>query len=210
MTYLQIYTQKFLCGHPDEFIKVQLHKDNTIVHNLLPIDVYEGYIGENRQVVTKARCLRCAKKAKDKNDREPSKGREILRRIYMAGLSSTFTIGDDTVYKGGSDHDTADPIANPHLRITEAEHKAHHIAMQAEASQLRGNSSSVPARRVWNAPLQIPHQTEAGDRRDNLVDAHQSRLTGVDISRSSINAQPPRETFESTVNNKTTRETELN
>jgi hypothetical protein len=110
----------------------------------------------------------------------------------MTGLSSTFTIGDDTVPEDGFDRaserykcrDTSDPIANPHPRVTEAEHTAHRFTMQVEASQLRGRPLSVPARRVSNAPLQIPHQTEAGDRRHDLVDAHRSRVADIDISRS--------------------------
>lgn len=207
--------QKFMCGHPDEFIEVQSDEDNTIVHNLLPVDVYKKYVGKKDQKITwETRCLRCAKQGKSKDNRDHSKGREILRSLYMAGLSSTSTIGDDTVPGDGFDRtseryrcrDASDPIAIPHPRVTEAEHTAHRFAMQVEASQLRGRPSSVPARRVWNAPLQIPHQTEAGDRRY----AHRSRVADADVFRSLANAQPPRETLESAMNNKITRETKLN
>ena len=204
-----------MCGHPDEFIEVQIHEHNTRVHNLLPDHVYEEYVGKtDRQVLWETRCLRCAKEAKSEDNRDHSKGREILRSLYTAGLSSTSTIGDDPVPEDGFDRtseryrcrDTSDPIAIPHPRVTEAEHTDHRFNMLIEASKLRGRSSSVPARRVWNAPLQIPHQTEAGDRRH----AHRSRVADVDISRSLVNAQPPRETPESAVSNKTTRETKLN
>ena len=204
-----------MCGHPDEFIQVQSDEDNTIVHNLLHVDVYKKYVGKKDQKITwGTRCLRCAKQAKSEDNRDHSKGRERLRSLYMAGLSSASTIGDDTVPEDGFDRtseryrcrDTSDPIAIPHPRVTEAEHTAHRFAMQVEASQLRGRSSSVPARRVWNAPLQIPHQPEAEDRRH----AYRSKVADVYISRSLVNAQPLRETLKFAVKNKTTRETKLN
>lgn len=204
-----------MCGHPDEFIEVQIHEHNTRVHNLLPIHVYEEYVGKtDRQVLWETRCLRCAKEAKSKDNRDHSKGREILRSLYTAGLSSTSTIGDDPLSEDGFDRtsesyrcrDTSDPIAIPHPRVTEAEHTDHRFSMLVEASKLRGRSSSVPARRVWNAPLQIPHPTEAGDRRH----AHRSRVADVDISRSLVNARPPRETTESAVSNRITQDTKLN
>jgi hypothetical protein len=214
MTHPQIYTQKFMCGHPDEFIEVQSHGHNTVVHNLLPKEVFEKCAGKTSQVVYTPHCVRCAKQAEIKDHRNLSIGRKILQSAYMAGLSSTSTIGDDTVPEDGFDRiserykcrDTSDPKANPHPPVTEAEHTAHRFNMQIEASHLRGKPSSVPARRVWNAPLQKPHQTEAGDRRH----VHRSRVADADISRSSVNTQPPRETLESAVNNKISRETKLN
>jgi hypothetical protein len=214
MSHPQIYTQKFMCGHPDEFIEVQSHGNNTVVHNLLPKKVFEKCVEKTCQVVYTPHCVRCAKQAESKDDRNLSKGRKILQSTYLAGLSSTSTIGDDAVPEDGFDRtserykyrDTSDPIANPHPRVTEAEHTAHSFTIQVEASQLRGRPSSVPARRVWNAPLQIPHQTEAEDRRH----VHRSRVADVDISRSLFNAQPPRETLESAVDNKITRKTKLN
>ena len=142
--------------------------------------------------------------------RDHSKGRGTLQGFYMAGLSSTFTIGDDTVPTDGYNYDASDSTANSHPRVTRAEHEAHRIAVQVEASQRRDKSLSFPKRQVGNAPLQIPHQTEAGGRRHDLVGAHQSRLADVDMSRSSIKAQPHIETSKSAVNNKATRETKRN
>lgn len=140
-----------MCGHPDEFIEVQLHEDNTEVHNLLPIHVYKKYVGKNyRKEVKEARCLRCAKQAKSKDDRDHSKGRGIARSFYMAGLSSTFTIGDDTVLEDGYDRDTSDLKANRHPRVTEAEYEAHRLAVQAEASRRRDKSLHVPKRRSFS------------------------------------------------------------
>jgi hypothetical protein len=57
-----------MCGHPDEFIEVQSHEDNTVVHNLLPKNVYEKYDGKKCQVVYTAHCVRCAKQAESKDD----------------------------------------------------------------------------------------------------------------------------------------------
>jgi hypothetical protein len=103
MTHPQIYTQKFMCGHPDEFIEVQSHGHNTVVHNLLPKEVFEKCAGKTSQVVYTPHCVRCAKQAEIKDHRNLSIGRKILQSAYMAGLSSTSTIGDDTVPEDGFD-----------------------------------------------------------------------------------------------------------
>ena len=189
--YPQIFRRTFECGHPEEFIEVQLLGDGGRVHNLVTLETFQACNrGKNQPVHIEARCLGCAKAAKEKDDKDPSVRPKRTLGAYQAGTSST-VVGkasrdpryelDDVLerYKRSSEQKTG---VRPHPRVPEEEHRAHRREVQAKAVACPGKWLAVPARRVWNAPIQ---KTDEGE-----VAIHRRAMSHLSQDEDNVFLQP--------------------
>ncbi|KAH6618557.1 hypothetical protein C7974DRAFT_440859 [Boeremia exigua] len=170
----QIFRRAFACGHPDEFIEVQLLDDGEHMHNIVTFEVFKQQNrGESRPVFVESRCLGCAQRAKDEDDRDASLRPKRALSAYRAGTSSTSRtkisqdgfLGALERYRDSSGQDQN---RRPHPRVSEEEHQAHRLKVLSEAVDHPGKYISVPARRVTNAPIQTSGRLQVTNRKRDL------------------------------------------
>lgn len=132
-----MFRRAFQCGHPEELIEVQRDGDGHTIHNSITSEVFElrsPHAG-NLPTYRYGRCLNCARMAKARDDKDPN---VRPKRTLSA-------------YQAANDREMAVQL---HRRVSEAEHRAHRLETQAKAVDCAGKWLAVPARRVWNMPIQ--------------------------------------------------------
>ena len=161
---LSLFCRIFKCGHPDEFIAIQIGKDGEKVHNMLPREVYETHNQDEKGLVnTVGRCLRCAKRAKTEDDKDAGETRKKKLGAYQAGVSSTLQEDRAGERVGGAqgvlarctqlDARNLAPLRHP--RVSEVEHRAHRFDLLERASKCERKFVAVPLRRVCGASLGV-------------------------------------------------------
>ncbi|KAF2621851.1 hypothetical protein BU25DRAFT_426120 [Macroventuria anomochaeta] len=157
---LQIFRRTFDCGHLDEFIEVRLLEGGEKLHNINTLEVFKEYNrAENCPVNIKARCLNCARKAKDEDDRDQRVRPKKTLGAYQAGTSSTYARKTGIIPQGGFEgileryrcSNSQGTAVKPHPRVSEEAYRAHRLEVKAEAAAFPGKWLAIPARRVESA-----------------------------------------------------------
>ncbi|KAJ4994389.1 hypothetical protein SVAN01_00218 [Stagonosporopsis vannaccii] len=168
----QIFHRTFVCGHPDEFIEVR-SVNGEKVHNLISSDVFVEYSrAGNRPTYIEARCLNCAKKAKDNDDNDSSVQPKRTLSAYRSGTSSTYSriIRKDLqdAFEGTMGRDRWSSgqvkIAELHARVSEEDHQAYRHEILKEAVRSSGKWLALPVRRVTNMTVQTTSEFDIGAR----------------------------------------------
>lgn len=120
---------------------------------MLSREIFEANTTSLRSLVySVARCLRCAKRAKEEDDKDEDVDRKKTLGAYRAGVSSAAerdTFGEQEI------------VARRHPRVSEDEHHAHRLEVLADAETGEVKLIAVPLRRVWNHPLPTMSETPA-------------------------------------------------
>jgi hypothetical protein len=147
----EMFRRAFGCGHPEEFIQVRRDDEGNQIHNLITLEVFEDISRRfgSLPVYHQARCLNCAKAAKEQDDKNPERRLKRTLGTYQAVSSLTGFGGVLKRHRDSYDKDTV----QPHRRVSEAEHHDHRLDMQEKAVECAGNWLAVPARRVRNMPI---------------------------------------------------------
>ncbi|KAF2628943.1 hypothetical protein BU25DRAFT_420381 [Macroventuria anomochaeta] len=157
---LQIFRRTFDCGHLDEFIEVRLLEGGEKLHNINTLEVFKEYNrAENCPVSIKARCLNCARKAKDEDDRDQRVRPKKTLGAYQAGTSSTYARKTGIIPQGGFEgileryrySNSQGTAVKPHPGVSEEAYRAHRLEVEAEAAAYPGKWLAIPARRVESA-----------------------------------------------------------
>lgn len=163
---LSMFRRRFQCGHPDEFIEAIRNYDGERVHNLATFATFEAirrhYGG--LPAYTQARCLNCAKVAKEKDDLSPEVRRKKTLGTYQVVFTSTEPEDVLTRYRYSADRGSV----QPHARVSEAEHYVHRIDMLRKAVNSADNWVAIPARRVQNVPVRMKAAARLAPRRREL------------------------------------------
>ncbi|KAF9698646.1 hypothetical protein EKO04_003669 [Ascochyta lentis] len=157
----QMFRRTFRCGHPDEFIEIR-RNDGQRVHNLVTLALFQrqNQACSNGLEFTVARCLDCARKVKEEDDKDAS---VLLKRsigAYRAGASSKLVSKSGTPYRNGFDdvleryrlRDGKSVSKMPHRRVSEQEHQTFRLEAQAQA-QSTGKLVAIPSKRICNVPI---------------------------------------------------------
>lgn len=201
--YPQIFRRTFEYGHPDEFIEIWLDNYGQVIHNLITLEAFQAYqqicdreteSRTGRLEFDQARCLSCAKKAKEEDNKDPRVRLKGSIGAYQAGTSSTFVgrsdatprNGFDNVLEGCKSQEDQDLCRNSRLRVPEEDHRSHRLQVQAEAVLSPGKWLAVPTRRLWNVPIQTAGKVEM--EAHHRAASHSLETEDINFLQSNISA----------------------
>ena len=168
----RIFRRSYGCGHLDEFIELRVIDDGEEVHNIISVDQFL----QNTQVFNSlpsyydARCLRCAKRAKEKGDAGLKVRVKRTVGAYRAATECTEIDEQGEEKIGGVDgvlerYKTGEKGEGRelHARVPKEEYLDYRRECQEKAMVWPGKWISVPVRRVWNWPIQSTGEAKAKD-----------------------------------------------
>ena len=200
----RIFRRSFGCGHLDEFIELRVLDDGEEVHNVISVHQFlqHNQVPNSLPNYYNARCLRCAKRAKEKDDADL---KVRIKRTIGAYQAATESIrvdeqGEEKIggfdgvlerYKNGEKGKGSEL----HARVLEEEHLDYRRECQERAMIFPGKWISVPVRRVWNWPIQttgeakskspmrrLPHQLDDKDSK-TLQSAYNAARRDIQCSK---------------------------
>lgn len=175
----EMFRHTFKCGHPEEFIEARRDDDGDQVHNLITFEVFGKCSRRfgNLPAYLQARCLNCAKVAKEQDDKDPKVRPKRTLGTCQAAAPSTIARKAEDISLTGFDSvldryhrcDERNTAVHRHRRVSENEHQAHRLEMQVKAVECAGKWLAVPTRRVWNMPIRTTVAARPANRQQDTT-----------------------------------------